>query len=411
MTVLNQYLEFTRNSESPTIFHRWSFLSCMAAALGRRVYIQHGSKTVYPTMFVILVGSPGARKNAAQKAVAAILRRSGYIRFAPDETSPEQFIRDLGDGFGNTSKNLSAAELLAQPNIGFADSEGFIMQEELIQFLGVNNVTFAKLLLKLWDTPEEFSISLRDGKKRTIKAPTVNMLSAATPANLNRCLPPESNAMGLNSRLLLIYGEPTATRITFPRIPTVEETECFTEFFSNLQKFSGEMRFTAEGARFLDTIYQAWENLEDSRLIYYGARRLEHLMKLCLIIAALHSTLEISDEIILEANSILTAAEEHMGMALGEYGSSTLAVVAQAILQVLENVGKPLSLQDLHTAVARDVSRYADFLVVISNLQRTKKITVNKNEMVILQRAGRTDRRAFTDYATYVPEALAGELL
>ena len=63
---LDVYLKYVDNTESPTSYHVWTALSCIAGALQRKCYIKWGLETVYPNMYVVLVGSAGrTRKSLA----------------------------------------------------------------------------------------------------------------------------------------------------------------------------------------------------------------------------------------------------------------------------------------------------------------------------------------------------------
>lgn len=402
MSILREYLDLHSNTETPTIFHRWGFIAATAAALSRNVWIKHGSKMIYPSMYIVLIGHPGARKAGAFKP-SKYLRQSGYYKFAPDKTSPSQFITDLLDGMG--TDKLSAADMMLTPNQGFADaSDCFISQEELVVWLGTNNREFATLLTKLWDNPPEFKDSFRK-TKACIVNPTVNIFGAATPAGFHGCLPPDANGIGLISRMILVYGEPSNMRITWPSDPDQEQSERFVKFFSGLQDFRGELVFKRDGAELIDKIYKAWENIDDGRLVYYGSRRLEHLFRLCIVIAAINGTKIIDKDIVLEANSILVHTERHMSSALGEFGKSTTATAAQGIMTFLENVNRPVKMEELYKVISQDCGRYTDFLQIVAGLQRAEKIQT-KNDNVLLVRKPIGERDKFTDYAKYVPEAI-----
>ncbi|KKL20109.1 hypothetical protein LCGC14_2458730, partial [marine sediment metagenome] len=63
---LTGYLEYTGDQESPSLFHLWVGLSVIASALGREVWINRGYYTLFPNMYVVLIGaSARVRKTSA----------------------------------------------------------------------------------------------------------------------------------------------------------------------------------------------------------------------------------------------------------------------------------------------------------------------------------------------------------
>ena len=63
---LQLYLNYTRAQESPELFHLWTGTTILAAALGRKCWINRGYYRLYPNLFCILVaGSAKCRKSTA----------------------------------------------------------------------------------------------------------------------------------------------------------------------------------------------------------------------------------------------------------------------------------------------------------------------------------------------------------
>lgn len=62
---VKEWLEVTRKTEPPGIYHALSFLTIVSALMGFSRYIDRGHYRVYPPMATILVGPSGARKGTA----------------------------------------------------------------------------------------------------------------------------------------------------------------------------------------------------------------------------------------------------------------------------------------------------------------------------------------------------------
>lgn len=391
--ILHDYLQFRQRTESPTTFHRWSFLSCCAAMLERNVWFTDGDKQIFPSMYVMLVGSPGTRKSAAIKPCVKLLEQAGYNKFAAQKTSKQKFVQDLAES--------NIAEVLA----GRKDTcdATYIAADEFLDFIGVGNIEFTTLLTHLWDNHAAYKESYKNSTKSYVERPTVNLLGGSTPAGLQTGLPAEAGGTGFLSRTILVYGEPTQHKITFRKVATVAETAKYTSFFEQLGKMKGEMQYTEEGAILLDSIYQESKPLEDSRLAFYHSRRLEHLHKLCIIMAALRGKYDICEECVLEANTILTFTEEHMSKSFGEYGKSRNSEATQKIVAYMEAANRPVTADELYKACSQDLDRFADIFLILQNLQRADRI-MSSNQTFILRKTSRSERRKYTSFNKYIAE-------
>lgn len=391
--ILHKYLQFRQRTESPTTFHRWSFLSCCAAVLERNVWFTDGDKQIYPSMYVMLVGSPGTRKSAAIKGCTKLLEESGYKKFSAQKTSKQKFVQDLAEA------NLGD---VLDGKTGLCDAT-FIAADEFLDFIGVGNIEFTTLLTHLWDNHKAYKESYKNSTKSYVERPTVNLLGGSTPAGLQTGLPAEAGGTGFLSRTILVYGEPSTHKITFRKVATEAENAEYLEFFQQLGQLKGEMFYTAEGADLLDSIYQESTPLDDSRLTFYHARRLEHLHKLCIIMAALRGKLTICEECVMEANTILTFTEEHMSKSFGEYGKSRHAEATQKIIAFMEAANRPVSADEMYKACSQDLERYADIFLILQNLQRAERI-ICSHKSFILRKTSKNDRRKYTRFKLYIAE-------
>ena len=95
----SHYLGYTKDSEVPTFFHRWSAIAGIGAYLGRNYYFNHGHFNIYPNTYCMLIGNPGTRKSTAIKVMKKILKLANYDTIAANKTSKEKFMMDLAEGF------------------------------------------------------------------------------------------------------------------------------------------------------------------------------------------------------------------------------------------------------------------------------------------------------------------------
>lgn len=392
--MLEQYIEFMAESESPTTFHRWSFLACCSAALGRNVWLDWGRKRVFPVLYVIVVGVPATRKSSAINACVGLLRDSGYKRVASDKTSKQQFVQELA-----RPTDFEDALLATRDSV----DEMFIANDEFLDFIGRGNMEFSTFLAKMWDCPREHKEVYKSGGS-TVCNPTINILAGMTQTGLQLAFPDEATGTGFLSRPILVYGEPTDRRITFPRVPEADEYKPYTEFFRRLRSTKGAMKFTPDAMTLADKIYKNFSMLPDARLSYYCGRRLEHMFRLCMVLAAIRGTLLIDEDVVCKAHTILTFTEEHMHRAFGEYGRGKLSEAAHKVVSFMESLHRPCTADEIYKAVSHDLERFSDIFTLLQNLQKSDRI-ISAGNTFILKQVSKNDRRRYTDFKRYIREA------
>jgi len=386
---LTQYLAYSRDTEVPTFFHRWSALIGIAAILGRDYSLSHGHFVINPNIYGMLIGSPGTRKSTAIKMMKSVLVRAGYDTIAADKTTKEKFLLDLAgvdvsgppEEKGYKSKKMSLDDIIDSNLWGDEDvstkppSETFIMADEFNDFFGNGNIEFISLLGALWDYSGVYSSRIKNGKSIAINNPTINILGGNTPTGFSLAFPTEILGQGFFSRILLIYGESTGKRITFPTPPSDEDTRLVVEALRDIKRRVIGFTTLDDGAKkLIDKIYKTGVDLDDVRFSSYYNRRLTHLFKLCLVVSAARYSNRISENDVVYANTILTVTERLMPKALGEFGKSKNSDVAHKIVQLLEAANKPVSVREIFKHVHNDLAKQSELSDILTNLQAADKI-------------------------------------
>lgn len=366
------YMEYAdlENSEAPAIYHRWVCASILGALLGRSVHFQLGPHTIYPNQFMMLMGSPGTRKGSAMGVGKGLLKATGYTRFAADKTSKERFLMDMKStdlvaGFDD----LESIEL-------DAPSESYICSGEFTDFIGQNNMEFVTMLTNLWDNLSEYKQPKITGKSVEITKPTVNLLGGNTVQGFALAFPPEALGNGFLSRVLMIYSEPTGTKIPWPSELCNEKKAALVKRMKLIKAVSGGFKVSAEAKALGSELYSKEIPVDDPRFNYYAQRRYIHLLKLSLIMAVADLDTEIKREHMLRANTMLAVAEKVMPRALGEYGKNKYAVVSGAIIEYLMHRTMPASSTDIWKVVHKDIAKVTELAEILQSLKAADKIQV-----------------------------------
>lgn len=389
------YFQYVDGTEPPAVFHRWSIIGCVGAFLGRQMWFPFGGSRLFPNQYIMFVGDPGTRKSSAIKRATRLIGAAGFEQFGAQKTSMEKFLLDLqdgdmnsdevsgGNGFGTSKeKALDVLMNLKLKGDGSVTDEEpremFVAADEFNNFLGSGNITFQSLLGELWDWDEPdrfYKQRLKNSKSVSIYQPTINILAGNTPSSFADCFPLASIGQGFMSRLILVHGESTGKKITFPKDPSEKLKEQIITFLRRMKlSCQGPVDMTAEAASALDTIYKGWPNLEDQRFNHYSTRRFTHLLKLCMIVTAARISTTLTIEDVLYANTILSYVETTMPKAIGELGKSRNSEAANKIMQTLYSAREAKTVQDLWKVVQNDLDKIGDLASLLVNLQQADKI-------------------------------------
>lgn len=367
------YFKFvSENTESPITYHRWALLGAIGAILEKRYYLNHGHTKINPNLYLMLIGSAGTRKSSAIKLITELVVASGYTNIAADKTTKERFLED----FANINKSDDTmTSFLDQELTGTGEPVSILISaDEFNDFAGTGNLEFYSLLGTLWDKKGNYKYTTK-GEETIISDPVVSLLAGNTPTGFAKAFPPEIIGQGFFSRLLLIYGEATGKKIAFPEEPDPKLKKQIVSYLSAIRSnVIGNATLEPEAEKALEAIYVDYTGILDPRFDSYTNRRFNQLIKLCLIISASKLSTAINTEVVLEANTILTYAENYMPKALGEFGRAKNAEVTQSIMIALSEATSPLQPMDIWAFVSNDLNDIVELSDILRGLLEAKKI-------------------------------------
>ena len=380
---IQSYFSYIGDTEAPITFHRWSCLSILGAWIGRDYRFRHGHFNIKPNLYTMLMGSAGSRKSTAIKIAARLLRSAGYTKVAAERSTKEKFLLDLAgvvfDPVGADKEVIDSDKILELNLFGESEphiSETLIAADEFNTFIGNGNIEFLSMLGVLWDYEGVFENKVKNSKSVKIDNPFVSILSGNTPTGFSLAFPAEAIGQGIFSRLILIHGEATGKRITFPVAPTESATtEMVDRLVAIKQVVSGDAKLTHDAETLLDKIYQTETAvIPDIRFDSYMQRRFNQLIKLCLILSGSNMRTVITDIDVVYANTILTHAEHSMPKALGEFGKGKNSDVSHKLIQILESSYEPISLKSLWKQLHNDLEDINKLKDILGNLLIAEKI-------------------------------------
>lgn len=307
---IDAYQEYTEILPSPVIFRKWVAIFFIAAAMERRIWVRTMGSALYPGLYVILVGPPAIGKGKAIHPAEMLLRDVPGLHIAPSDLTTASMIDALNESVRRVIL-LNASEPFVEFN-----SMTVISRE-----LGVLIPAWeTSLMNNLTDIYDGFTVDQkRRGKdlRIKIKDPQINLLGACTPSYLSEVMPAGAWDQGFISRTLLIYS---GDRVR--KDPFVDEGALLErlrgDLLHDLKTIAleyGQMSFTTPAAAAI----KAWINdgckpePAHQRLQFYNARRIAHLLKLCMVSSMARSGQKvIALEHYSEALNWLIEAESYM---------------------------------------------------------------------------------------------------
>ena len=266
---------------------------------------------LYPNLYTMLVGPPGIGKGQSIHPGERILREVPELHIGPSDMTAASLIDSLNE-------SVRRMVLLGDPPYIEYHSLTVISRE-----LGVLIPAWeTSLMNNLTDIYDGFTVDQkRRGKDLRIKivSPQINLLGACTPSYLNEVLPQGAWDQGFISRTIMVYSGERVVRDPFAEELHFAQTDRLrSDLLHDLKTIAleyGKMAFTRVAAEAIKAWIKSGCPPEPShqKLQFYNARRIAHLLKLCMISSMSRSgDKTIGIEHYSEALNWLIEAETHM---------------------------------------------------------------------------------------------------
>ena len=370
---LQSYLEYTKYTESSTIFHKWVGISTISGVLQRKVHFKFGRINIYPNLFVVLVADPGvARKTQAINYGEELIDKTPGITLSADATTQQALLEDLETGIIDSAMTDGAIYRHASLSIFSGEFESFLGQKK-------DNTKMVITLTDLFDCKNRpFRYRTKHSGSNIVVNPYLTILAATTPTSLASSLPSESIGAGLTTRILFIWADKKQRKVPIPEI--TEEIEDLKEILISdltiISRISGEYNFSNESRKWWNVFYNKFEEQDPNRLckdpafMGWYSRKPLFLIKIGTIVAASKGNdLIVTPKDFEEAYEILEEIEPGMSKAFSAVGKSDTSAEVELVRGIIERHGC-ISEKSLLQMVWRDIDA-KKFDGVIDTLTRS----------------------------------------
>ena len=344
-------VDAVKDSPIPKPFAKWTALSAVSGALGRRVWFPMPNYNIGSNLFVILIASPGRNKSVSlilpfSKVFSRLTSPVGAteddhnfnsgldeygLRKYPlytiqDRITPEKLAVDM------TKVTRLDLRLCTEENPEFYDSSLTLVTSEFGTFMGRNERYLQMFLTDMWDAKDSYSHKTKTAGEYIIQGPCLNWIACATPTQFVDNLPEDAKSQGLLSRIIPVYYEgekiPQDLRQKVISEHTINELR---NDLSNIAKMHGPMEFERDAFELANT--DIFDGIQpeptDPHLSEYCQRRVSHFLKVAMSVSASRSSsLKITKDDWETTKEIMFDMEQNMPKALEGFGMAKKGRIA-----------------------------------------------------------------------------------
>lgn len=375
---INAYLEYTKNQESTKRIHKWVAISIIAAAMERKCFLEAGYFTIFPNLYIFVIGDSGVvRKSTSTGIGVDLLREIDSMKIMSERVTAGSLIAQL---------ERSGQEFTINGHVK-KQSAVFAYASELVVFLNEVFGSISELLTTFYDggpkNAEKPWIYETKGEGQVkVFGPCLNILGASTASWLQRAIPVTEMEGGFSSRVIFVVerGKPDRL-VAWPELDPILHAlkPKLLQDLEQIHSLRGNFKKTEAAHKFYEEWYINFKNKNpesiDPRFRGYFGRKPTTILKVAMVLSVAESNDMILDEQhIAGAIEALEDLESSMFDAFGSAGKNELAdglVKVRALFEAKDVVTH----QEIMQSLWRDFNG-AQLMQIIGDLQRMGEIEV-----------------------------------
>ena len=288
MSILHQTSNFFRiyrylcgESEVPDIYHFWSSVSLLAAAVEDRVWYQKFKhERLYPNLFILLVGPSGLGKGTAIGHMVRIADKSLTINKYRGRVTGAHLIDHLGKPFIDEW----GRRCISNPRL-------WLIMDELQNDVSGNKKMIEDFIYLMTELYTASNYTVQTGTRThgqiNIKEPIINWFAGTTEDDLREILSQRLLRSGFTARTCFVFGEYDFDL----RIPKIKYPDDYEEIFTHLclrlwmlQQTTGPFLLTETADLEIDKWYMKRPSPSEELLYSSWKRQHDLLLKFAMIL-------------------------------------------------------------------------------------------------------------------------------
>lgn len=377
------YIQYTEGSVSPYEFLVWSAFSVISGALNRRVWCDGGGYTVFPNLYVALIGPAASGKSVASRPAADLLREADLIQFMPMKITEADMINNL--------QYAGKKQAFVWKGKNYINSSIFSYSSEAAQLLSAQahgNIIYSLTDLydtKMWNSEiPSFDKSTQTDGMKLIYNHCITLLMCSTSNWLTSLIGKENLKDGFPSRIILVVNQDKPAKHEEWIMQDTKE-DLRKKLLADLKrigKLNGPYQLTDDYKELgldLRNHVTSWVYAnQDDPLQNIYARKFSQAQKLSMVIKASHS-----DEMVLTAAD-LQSAWDCLSMLESTHGKAFETANATGPAHNMKMVWSTIRKSD------RQAYGYLEFNAMFENLD-TREVNEAVNKLIGKGKMGRVD--------------------
>ena len=345
----------------------WSAIGALSALLGRKCYIPQGTFTVFPNLYIVLVGDPAKRKSTAMNISKNLLKTLSHLPVAPDSATREALIDELLEN--KITRNVDGKDIVYHQASTFAT--------ELGEFLGGDHINkqAVQFLTSIWDEPEYKERTRKHGKV-TIPSPYFTLTACCTKSWISQRIKGSLISDGLTRRIIFVYEDELNTLQPWPVTTDAQWAawELLSQEAADIHELAGQFYFTKESREVWETFYYSLRGDildKPEKLQFYLASKHELVLKTAMCISAgVRRDKVIDSPILLKAIHLLDTAETKLEEVYSGIGRNPLKRLMDDMLEHIIRADGKMNRRRLLALMVSELSS-VEFTECLSNLLST----------------------------------------
>lgn len=377
---ITSYLEYCEPSEPPISYHTFNALALISAAAQRKCYLRWGYETLYPNIYVVLVGPSGRCKKGTSIGLAKDILEALNIPKIADNASRQAIIRTMREAETRYTDRSTGKTELQSAVVAFSN--------EFSVFVESQDTKFLSTMTDWYDSVNEWEYDTLGRGKEKVFGVCLTLVAATAVEWLPGMLPNEAIGGGFTARILFVVEERKAKIVPYHQT-TPEQERLIKSLRLDLQiihNLSGAFGLSDDAREYYIHWYTKQEQgmesgvfpIADARFRSYCDRRATHLRKLSMLCSLSRSnSLVIEQKDMERALGYLLMIEPNMPKAFSGVGSSRHALLLDKVTNYIYNKGRvslSLMMQDFPGEIDSERSR-----IIIDTLSAQKVIQVYRD--------------------------------
>lgn len=321
---LEQYANFTANSEAPLAYHLFCALVGVGLVLNRKVWFEMGHYRLYPPLSVFLLGPSGLRKTSAANIIIKIIQSIEITKVFPEKLTPEVLVAAVKE-----------------------NPHGLLYGPEMASTLGKQKYLegLIPLITRLQDCPDVYLAETIGRGKELLTDVAISILMCSTPDWFVSNTPADTFGGGFIARNIMVMQSDT------PReedIPNPQRMELREELLLRLTQLGTELKgpitMSSQARKFHKEWYHAHKlktkHPEHELLGTYYQRKPDHMKKLAMCLHLVeHYSMELNLTSLEQAIAIVDWTEKFIPPMLTNMFKTQVGEQAAWVLGLLRNSG------------------------------------------------------------------------